>query len=417
MCEPSFGSDVALIFLKIQEAIEKGHMDCVEVLLQIEDSWSSWPGSLDEALVKATQKGQFGLVKYLFRLEPSWFLGDLQRPLCEAMSGGYIHIMKFLVASAANAEGLTPLALATIKEDENMVKSVLQAGADVNRISQQTGQTALMEAALNGCRKIAILLIEAGAGVNIVDKAGHTALMLAARKRNWRMEEVLIKAGADVDKLCAEDFTALLHCALEGNEEGVKMLVYAATDMNRPCLKGQTALSHCASTGNEKGVRMLVAVGADVNIAGASGDTALMEAARNEHLNIMEALMEAGADVNRICANNNTVLLQLALKGNEQGVRLLLRSGAKVNINIRFFPAVKENIRVLLVAAGQLMETYREYPLDRFTLHDWCRSAIRSRLMLLDIHENLFLRIPRLGLPSRLTKYLLYNASLDENDT
>ena len=178
LCEPSFGSDMALIILKIQEAIEKGHTDCVEVLFHIQDSLSSWPGSLVEALVEAIRKGQFGLVKYLFRLEPSWFLGDLQRPLCEAMSRGYIHIMEFLIASAVNAGGQTPLILATVKGDENMVKSVLQAGADVNRINQQTGQTVLMEAASHGCSKIAILLIEAGADVNIVDKSDNTALML-----------------------------------------------------------------------------------------------------------------------------------------------------------------------------------------------------------------------------------------------
>ena len=44
VCEPSFGSDMALITHKIQEAIEKGHTDCVEVLLHIQDSLSSWPG-------------------------------------------------------------------------------------------------------------------------------------------------------------------------------------------------------------------------------------------------------------------------------------------------------------------------------------------------------------------------------------
>ena len=97
VCEPSFGTDMALITHKIQEAIEKGHTDCVEVLFQIQDSLSTWPGSLDEALVEAVQKGQVGLVKYLFRLEPSWFLGDLQQPLCEATSRGYIHIMEFLI--------------------------------------------------------------------------------------------------------------------------------------------------------------------------------------------------------------------------------------------------------------------------------------------------------------------------------
>ena len=81
------------------------------------------------------------------------------------------------------------------------MNSVLQAGADVNRKNQQTGETALMEASSNGCTKIATLLIEAGADVNIVDKSGAAALMLAVRKGNLRIGEVLIKAGADVDKL------------------------------------------------------------------------------------------------------------------------------------------------------------------------------------------------------------------------
>ena len=119
------------------------------------------------------------------------------------MSRGHMHIMEFLIASALDVEGQTPLILATMKEDENMVKSVLQAGADVNRINQQTGgQTALMEAASKGCTKIAILLIEAGADVNIVDMSGHTALMLAVLEGNLRIGEVLIKAGAEVDKIC-----------------------------------------------------------------------------------------------------------------------------------------------------------------------------------------------------------------------
>ena len=317
VCEPSFGSDMALIVHKIQETIEKGHTDCVEVLLQIQDSLSSWPESLDEALVEATQKGQFGLVKYLFRLEQSWFLGDLQQPLCEAMSRGYMHIMEFLIASALDVEGQTPLILATIKGDENMVESVLQAGADVNRINRQTGQTALMEAASKGCTKIATLLIEAGADVNLVETFGDTALMVAAR---------------------------------------------------------------------------------------------------NEHFNITKVLIDAGADVNIICANE-TALLPFVLKGNVQGVRLLLRSGAKLNIGRQIIGPQQAYIsRLLLDAAGQTVMP-RLLKSSTYTLHHHCRLVIRKHMLKLDQHENLFVRIPRLGLPSNLAKYLLlFDASVDEDD-
>ena len=42
-----------------------------------------------------------------------------------------------------------------------------------------------------------------------------------------------------------------------------------------------------------------------------------------------------------------------------------------------------------------------------------CREAIRKHLIGLDPHEHLFGRIPKLGLPSLVTVFLLYDCSLD----
>ena len=49
-------------------------------------------------------------------------------------------------------------------------------------------------------------------------------------------------------------------------------------------------------------------------------------------------------------------------------------------------------------------------------LKDMCRHAIRKHLVEIHPHENLFVRIPKLGLPDIVTKYLLYNMSVDESD-
>ena len=100
---------MTLISNKLDEANEKNHTDCVEVLLQIRDILSDWPGTFGNALVEAAGKGQLGLVKYLFQVKPHWLLGDLQEPLCKAMYHGRIHIMEFLIASATNADGQAPL--------------------------------------------------------------------------------------------------------------------------------------------------------------------------------------------------------------------------------------------------------------------------------------------------------------------
>ena len=51
--------------------------------------------------------------------------------------------------------------------------------------------------------------------------------------------------------------------------------------------------------------------------------------------------------------------------------------------------------------------------LIKFDLKHLCREATRKHLLKLDPHTHLLGRVPRLGLPSLLTEYLLYNMSLD----
>ena len=48
----------------------------------------------------------------------------------------------------------------------------------------------------------------------------------------------------------------------------------------------------------------------------------------------------------------------------------------------------------------------------KYDLKHMCREAIRRNLMRIDRKRNLFLRIPKLGLPPSLSQYLLYHVSL-----
>ena len=218
--------------------------------------------------------------------------------------------------------------------------------------------------------------------MNVVDASSNTALIVAAQKGYLNITETLIKAGADV---------------------------------NIVGTSGNTALMAASQKGYLNITEALIEAGADVNLVGRSGDTALMVTARNEHLNITKFLIEAGADVNKICARNEISLMLFALKGNVQGVRLLLRSGAKLNIGKQLIVTQKAYIRLLLDAAGQTVMP-QLLKSSTFTLHHHCRMVIRRHLLELDRHENLFLRIPRLRLPSNVAKYLLFDASVDEDD-
>ena len=72
-----------------------------------------------------------------------------------------------------------------------------------------------------------------------------------------------------------------------------------------------------------------------------------------------------------------------------------------------------------LAAAGERIDETKvlsvpEYLKPKETcLKHLCREAVRNHLLKLDPHTHLLGRVPRLGLPSLITDYLLYNMSLD----
>ena len=53
---------------------------------------------------------------------------------------------------------------------------------------------------------------------------------------------------------------------------------------------------------------------------------------------------------------------------------------------------------------------------ENLDLKHLCREAIRKHLIDLDPHENLFGRIPKLGLPSLLTEFMLYNCDIEDDE-
>ena len=77
----------------------------------------------------------------------------------------------------------------------------------------------------------------------------------------------------------------------------------------------------------------------------------------------------------------------------------------------------------LLYAAGETLDYVREHVIpdclrfedSKLQLKHICRETIRKHLLDLDLRHHLFGRIPKLGLPSALNRYLLFNESLDDD--
>ena len=379
-------------------------------------------------------------------------------------------LVAFIKAGAdvniANKDRQTALFRAAKKGHDECVEILIKAGVDVN-ITDRDGNTALFKAAEKGHTKCVKLLVEAGTGVNRKNKFGHTALYRAAvNGRSGRANgiEILLKAGADVNVVTSDGTCitrsimsdgiqvtkALLNAGAHVNwtdHEGVpglyravekaktdrvKMFVNAGADVNMAIpQQNYTALMEAAGAGNIDIVRLLVNAGADVNKYAYGMKTALSMAADKNHTECVNLLTKAGAHVNSMDDDGNTALMSVACDRSMYGegairtAKTLLRLGAHVNKNSRTSrKAIRMNSQydgqmlALLIAAGEMV-TEEEDLLCRMAsdpvplLQHLYRGAIRKCLLDVDLHENLFMRVPKIGLPSRLMKYLLFDISIE----
>ena len=269
------------------------------------------------------------------------------------------------------------VAEAAMQSDREAVKALIKLKADVN-VAQGDGMTALHWAAFKDDTEIARLLVVAGAGVKAVTRVeALTPLMLAAANGNAALMDVLLKAGSDVNNAKTDGTTILMAAAGSGSAEAVKLLLDRGAAINATeAARGQTALMFAAALDRAEVVRILVARKADLNLtskvsklvkmrydedgnpiapatdnvpanpaaianrSGATamgGMTALLYAARDNHMETVKTLVEAGADVNVVSVGDKTSPIVMAIENGHYAIgKYLLEHGANPNLANEF---------------------------------------------------------------------------------
>ena len=339
---------------------------------------------------------------------------------------------------------------------------LIAAGADVN-IRHLYERSAIVQAVKNEYPDVVKILLEAGANVNDTEYGDSwTVLMRAAHNGNDDILNILIKAGADVNRVywnctalkwAAECYKEEIETPPSKYKHCLEMLIAAGADVNATPGSVSALIIACRN-GFEEGVSILMKAGADINMIGDKGLNPLMEAATNGHVRCAELILEAGIDVNfqniegltaLMCVGSGSPMIDYheweiykkeAMDKRDYlgSAKLLLRSEAKINfidtcsrnalqhqVPLYSGSTGSDDICLLLYAAGEtlgrptdaekLPECLRFESL-KFNLKHLCREAIRKHLLSLDPHTHLFDRIPQLGLPSSLAKFLLYDVTL-----
>src|SRR5215831_12713922 len=109
--------------------------------------------------------------------------------------------------------------------DREAVQSLLQQKVDVNE-AQGDGNTALHWAAYRDDVEMARMLIQAGANVKTKTRIGDmTALHLAATNGGAAMIQVLLKAGADANTPNGNGTSPLMLAAASGKIDAIGVLL------------------------------------------------------------------------------------------------------------------------------------------------------------------------------------------------
>ena len=282
-----------------------------------------------------------------------------------ASRSGHEDCLKTLIEAGADVNWInkvtknTALTHAAREGHENCLQLLVDAGTDVSlaveKSSDDEGEEEadrpLMLAADNGHVDCIRILIESGADVNAKTKNSYTAVHGAVLCGNQACLDLLVKAGADVNVYHSEEIpggeiqgTALQMICYKGNHPRlVKPLVDAGANMEESKLPHEKPLFIAACAGHYKFIDALVELGADVNIRGFDQMTSLMyvagvkekESDQTEAVNYrkcLDLLLKAGADVNMVGGVWSSALMYAAKRDNCYAVEGLLQAGAVVNL-------------------------------------------------------------------------------------
>lgn len=235
-------------------------------------------------------------------------------------------------------DGTTPLFAAANQGHVEIVKVLVEAGANVNARSLNNA-TPICFAAAKGFTEIVQILAKAGA---IVDTtvSGWTPLHFAVSKGHIETVEALLKASASVSLPASNGHTPVAIAIQARNPKMLDcLLAVGHADPNGEC-KGWLPIHIATLAGTEECVKVLLHHGANINGQKADGVCALMIAAEKDMPSMIDLLLDADADMELVARNSATPLWMAMRKGNMDAVKALAKGGANTSSSVGGWPVL-----------------------------------------------------------------------------
>ncbi|XP_064605921.1 transient receptor potential cation channel subfamily A member 1-like [Liolophura sinensis] len=291
----------------LHAAVTSGDLEAVRVCLQ---AGASAQAQQEEKLTPVHFAASQGALEIL----------DLMFELCGKSMGKAVDMKDSL--------GMTPLHKASIFNHENVVRCLLDHGADIN-CEDNLHRTPLMTAAAKSGWNTVRYLIQRGAQVHLKDEQSRNFLHHAI-KSGGRLHQFGYDLIINVKNLLNEKddlgCTPLHYASKEGYLSAIEDLISLGAMLNPKNNERQSPFHFAARYGRYNTCLRLLDSEQGPNIINESdntGLTALHIAAENGHAKILSLLMQRGAAVHRDF-NGNTPLHLAATNGYTHSMRLLL---------------------------------------------------------------------------------------------
>ncbi len=332
-------------------------------------------------------------------------------------SGADVNLENSMKEKFISGFDTTPLMAASSNSCVELVTMFLDNGACVRK-RDMYGRSSLKAAVHRKHYQIVSMLVAAGADVNQGDNNNDTPL--ASAMSSYGIAKILVDNGADVNGVSTNGCTPLMEAARINRMECVELLLRAGANVNAMSRYGDTALMFAAGGGHHQCTQMLLEAGSDPELRNLEGHSALDQAVRADPHKAVVVLLEAKPSLFPVDTEEHSPLgypLQTALSYYDAHcVRVLLKHVTLLPSDPEWseYEYAPRDFQVLVHAAGWVVPGFPPAPRgEPDCLKHSCREAVRRRLREVNPRNaSFFDLIPRLGLPTLITTYLLYGETL-----
>ncbi|XP_030248397.1 B-cell lymphoma 3 protein homolog [Sparus aurata] len=175
----------------------------------------------------------------------------------------------------------TPLHLAVITQQANMVDALLREGADPAALDRngQTGVHLCCEYDQRDCLSVILSHSSSSICLEIRNYEGLSPLHLAVLRGHKDLARMLLDAGADINAMDIKSGQSpLMHAVESNNADMIHFLIESGCNVNSQSYSGNTALHGACGRGQVDTVRLLLKSGADSSLKNYHNDTPVMVA-------------------------------------------------------------------------------------------------------------------------------------------